>query len=252
MRLALVLLLLAGCSDGRRELDVFAAASLRESCKELAAAFEQTHPDVRVHLNLGASSLLAEQILASSRADVYLCADSMQMDRVELGGRLLKGSRRAFLSNSLVVVAHPREVIWIERPEDLALDQVRRLSLANPAAVPAGRYARDWLRQIGLWDDVGYKVVPALDVRGALAAVESGAADAGIVYATDAAITERVEIAFAVSGAEAPEIEYTAALVDRGDPARAALARAFLELAVGPVGREVFERRGFVLPEAGF
>jgi molybdate transport system substrate-binding protein len=241
----------AACAPAPRELEVFAAASLRESCEELAATFEQRRPGVRVRLNLAASSLLAEQLLASSHGDVYLSADRMQMDRVELGGRLAPGTRRTLLSNELVVVAHPRERIWIERPEDLALEGVRRLSLANPAAVPAGRYAREWLRSVGLWDDVEHKVVPAVDVRAALAAVESGAAEAGLVYATDAALTQRVEVAFVVAGEAAPEIEYQVAAVLQADPQRAALGRDFLAFLEGPVARAVFERRGFRIPEEG-
>ncbi len=228
---------------------MFAAASLREACEQLAERFEQQHPDVRVRLNLAASNLLAAQVLASSHADVFLSADVLQMDRVELGHRLKDGTRRALLSNSLVVVARPGDAIRLERPEDLALDSVRHLSLANPAAVPAGRYARQWLRRIGLWDDVAHKVVPALNVRAALAAVESGAAQAGVVYATDAAVTRRVAVVFEVRGEAAPRIEYAAAVVASGDPAREALAQEFLELLAGPSGREVFERCGFRVPQ---
>jgi len=240
--------LAAGCADGRRELEVFAAASLRESLEELAARFEERHEGLRVRLNLAASSLLAEQILATSRTGVFVSADVPQMERVALGKRLVLGTRRALLSNSLVVVVHPRDVLLVERPEDLARNGVRHLSLANPAAVPAGRYARDWLRSLGLWDDVAHKVAPALDVRGALAAVESGAAEAGIVYATDVATARRAVVALEVTGEHAPEIEYEAAVLAGRDPIVEALAREFVELLEGAVGREVFERRGFRVP----
>ena len=119
---------------------------------------------------------------------------------------------------------------------------MRRLALGDPEAVPAGIYARQWLEKRGLWERLRDRVVPTLDVRAAFAAVESGNADAGIVYRTDAAISKRVRVALEVPEAEAPRIVYAAALLAT---ARGPAARVFFEHLRSPVARGVFERVGF-------
>jgi molybdate transport system substrate-binding protein len=218
---------------------------------------------VRLVFNFGASNMLAEQLIASTHGGVFLSADGLQVDRVELSGRMLDGSRREFLANTLVVVVPadaPSERIP-KRPEDLATDTFPILSLGHPEAVPAGRYAREWLTNLGLWDDVEHKVVPAIDVRAALAAVEAGAADAGIGYATDAAVVTGVRVAFAVEGPAAPDVRYHAAAVRPGsltqsqetaDGLRRAAALALLEFLLGEPAQRVFADHGFLpLPGAG-
>jgi molybdate transport system substrate-binding protein len=258
--------LVAACGEREGqpvELDVFAATSLREACTELGPLFEAAHPGVRLVFNFGASNMLAEQLIASTHGGVFLSADGLQVDRVELSGRMLDGSRREFLANTLVVVVPadaPVERTPV-RPEELATDTYRILSLGHPEGVPAGRYARMWLTNLGLWDDVEHKVVPAIDVRAALMAVESGAADAGIGYATDAAVVTGVRVAFAVEGPAAPDVRYHAAAVKPGsltqsqetsDGLRRSAALALLEFLVGEPAQRVFATHGFLpLPGAG-
>jgi molybdate transport system substrate-binding protein len=256
---ALLTLAFAACGREHAELDVFAAASLREVCEELAPEFEAQHPGLRLVFNFGASNLLAEQIGASTRGGVFLSADGLQLDRIELTGRMAEGTRRTFLANALVVIV-PADATGDGVPAravDLVLERFERLSLAHPEAVPAGRYAREWLTALGLWNDVQHKVVPGVDVRAALAAVESGAADAGIVYATDAAITPGVRVAFRVEGEGAPEIRYHAAAIKPGslaqrkhDGALRTAAFELLEFLGSERAGQVFTAHGF-LPLAG-
>jgi molybdate transport system substrate-binding protein len=160
------------------------------------------------------------------------------MDEVEKAG--LVRDRMELLSNRLVVVVPAESTTALADAEGLT--RARRLALGDPEAVPAGIYARQWLEKRGLWERVRDRVVPTLDVRAALAAVESGNADAGIVYRTDAAISKRVRVAFEVPAAEAPRIVYPAALLAT---AREAAAQAFYEHLRSPAAREVFERLGF-------
>ena len=259
-------LVAAACGEGGGgavELDVFAATSLREACTELGPLFEAEHPGVRLVFNFGASNMLAEQLIASTHGGVFLSADGLQVDRVELSGRMLDGSRREFLANTLVVVvpADAPSERTPERPEDLATDTFPILSLGHPEAVPAGRYARAWLTDLGLWDDVEHKVVPAIDARTALFAIESGAADAGIGYATDAAVVPGVRVAFAVEGEGAPDVRYHAAAVKPGslddshetaDGLRRSAALALLDFLLGEPAQRVFADHGFLtLPGAG-
>lgn len=226
------------------ELRMAAAASLRDVLEELAPALERA-TGARLVLNLGASSDLARQIVAAAKSDLFFSADEGWMDEVAAAGLVDETSRRSSLSNRLVVVVPATSALEIHGARDLAGPAVRRLSLAQPETVPAGRYARAWLESQGAWEAVAARVVPALDVRAALAAVESGAIDAGIVYRTDAARSERVRIAFEVPAGEGPAISYALAAI-AGRP-RLELARRVVAWLAGPDAAAVYERHGFVL-----
>ncbi len=221
------------------EVVVFAAASLADALGEIGRDFE-ARSGLRVVLSFGGSNDLARQIRAGAPADVFVSASAERMDEVERAGLVRAADRVDLLSNRLVVVVPAAALARPATPEDLV--GVRRLALGDPQAVPAGIYARQWLEKRGLWERVRDRVVPTLDVRAALAAVESGNADAGIVYRTDAAISRRVRVALEVPAGEAPRIVYPAALLAG---ARGPAARAFYEHLQTRTAREVFERLGF-------
>jgi molybdate transport system substrate-binding protein len=232
-------LLSAVGTGSREEVTVFAAASLSDAVEEIGRAYEKDSGN-RVVLNVGASNDLARQILAGAGADLFFSADRAQMDVVERAG-LVRGSDRVeLLSNVLVVVVPAAAPTRVGSPADLAL--LRRIALADPEAVPAGVYARDYLESIGLWSALKDRVIPTLNVRAALAAVESGNADAGLVYRTDAALSRRVRVAFTVPAERGPRIVYVLA------PLAASRKPAALELVrrlAGPEARTIFERYGF-------
>jgi molybdate transport system substrate-binding protein len=167
------------------------------------------------------------------------------MDHVAAAGLVDEVSRRSPLSNRLVVVVPVESRLEVRSAADLAGPGVRRLSLAGPETVPAGKYAKAWLTSKGQWEAVAERVIPALDVRAALAAVESGAVDAGIVYRTDAAISKRVRVAHEVPAEEGPKISYALAAL-AGRP-HLTVARAAVEWISGPEAAAVFERHGFVV-----
>lgn len=251
--LSVGLALVAGCAretptTSALELDLYAASSLREVLEEAIPAVERA-TGVRLALNLGASSELARQILAARKADIYFSADEAWMDKVAAAGLVDAPTRRSPLSNRLVVVVPRASTLVITGAGDLASSAVRRLSLANSELVPAGKYARAWLESRGLWEAVSSRVVPALDVRAALAAVESGAAEVGIVYRTDAAISKRVRTAWEVPEGEGPAISYAlAALVERPHLERAREVIAWL---CEPEAGAIFTRHGFLLQPQG-
>src|SRR5688572_23007895 len=163
---------------------VFAAASTTDALRELAPGFTKATGHT-VEFAFGASSDLARQAVAGAPADVFLSADTAKMDQVEKAGLVQPGSRVELLSNRLVVVVPADSKQTVASAAELRA--VKRLTLADPAAVPAGLYAKAWLEKVGLWKELEPRVVPTLDVRAALSAVEAGRVDAGIVYATDAA-----------------------------------------------------------------
>jgi molybdate transport system substrate-binding protein len=225
------------------EITVFAAASLSDALRELAAAYEKTTGDA-VRLNLGASSLLARQIKEGAPADLFLSADEAKMDDLAKAGLIAPATRHRLLSNSLVIVVAADSELKLASAQDLASAKVQRLALAEPETVPAGLYARNFLRKQGLWEAVVGKTVPVENVRAVLAAVESGNVDAGIVYKTDALISRKVRVAFEVPPGDGPRISYPVAVVrGGGNPAGAA---RFLALLTSPAGKSVFAKYGFI------
>lgn len=243
--LASLLLAAAARASPPAEVTVFAAASLTDALKEAASRYERLFGD-RILFNFGASSTLARQIEEGAPADLFLSADEEKMDSLERQGLVRGGTRRSVLSNTLVIVVAVDSSLSISSPPDLASSRVRAIAVAEPRSVPAGIYAERYLRSLGLWTQVIDRIILTENVRAALAAVESGNADAGIVYKTDALISRRVRIAFEVPAGKGPRISYPfAAVRGRGSPEAALRFLAFLE---SPAGLAIFRRYGFLTP----
>lgn len=228
------------------ELAVYAATSTRDVLQGLEPAYEREH-GVELIFNFGSSGDLSNQIVAAAKADVFLSADEKEMDEVEAAQLLAGGTRRPLLSNQLVVIepaGGPSIFTQPFDPSQLAGPGVRLLSLGNVETVPAGRYAKAWLEQRGAWEGVADRILPGVDVRAALAAVESGGAQAGIVYRTDVARSEKARVVHAVPIEEGPKVSYPIAVVS-GRPAERE-ARAFADFLASPAARSAFEEVGFL------
>ena len=223
---------------------VFAAASLTDSLKDIAAAYEKQTGD-KIVFNFAASGPLARQIEAGAPADILFSADEAKMDGLERKGLIVKETRRSRLSNQLVIVTTRDSSLALASPKDLVAPGLKRVVLGDPKTVPAGTYAKEYLMKLELWTAVEKKAVPCESVRAVLAAVESGNIDAGIVYQTDAAISSRVKVAFAISANDGPRISYPLALVK--DSPQPVTARKFLEHLSSPEAEAIFSRRGFIL-----
>ncbi|HEV7732873.1 MAG TPA: molybdate ABC transporter substrate-binding protein [Candidatus Binatia bacterium] len=244
MRRFLLVLLITLSLVGRAAADdllVFAAASLTDAMTELGKTWAAQSP-TKVAFSFGSSNDLARQTRAGAPADVFFSADVEQVAALERDGLIDPATRRDLLSNLLVVVVPIDSKATITSAADLA--GVERLSLGNPDGVPAGRYARAWLQSQGVWDRIAPHVVPAVDVRAALAAVASGNVEAGIVYKTDAAISPKVRVAFEVPRAQGPAIVYALAPLKASKNPEAA---AFARFLAGPTATPVYERLGFVV-----
>jgi molybdate transport system substrate-binding protein len=250
LALALEACLTVGCHSSSRkvELSLFAAASLQDALRAASAAYRQNQPDVRVELNFAGSNALAQQIAASHAADVFFSADEKWMDFLARRHLLVVGSRVALLTNALVIVARKDSSIAVLKPEDLASARYAHLVLANPDAVPAGRYAKQYLESVhaggkSLWDEVSARVVPALDVRAALAAVAADPDRVGIVYASDLVASHDVHALYRVPPGAGPPIRYPVALI-AGRP-HLAEARRLLAFLESPQANAVYRRFGF-------
>jgi molybdate transport system substrate-binding protein len=229
--------------EGRgEELMVFAAASLANVMVEVAELYEREHGD-GIAFSFDASSTLARQIIAGAPVDVFISADEAKMDWLEERGLLLAASRQRLLSNGLVVVAHRDSRVEINQLDDLVQASITRVAMADPAAVPAGIYAKTWLQSAALWEQVESRMIPLQNVRAALAAVESGNADIGWVYRTDAAANQRTRVIFEVPAAETPNISYPVAIL--GNTRSLMAAQRFLDVLRSDEARALFERYGF-------
>ena len=222
------------------EVTVFAAASLTDVLREAAREFESSTGN-KVTFNFAGSNDLARQIRAGAPAEIFFSADKAQMDLVARDGRVGLADRIDVLSNALVIVVPAASAAKVATAADLKA--FGRIALASPDAVPAGIYARTYLEGEGVWAAVKDKVVPTLDVRAALAAVEAEHADAAIVYRTDAARSQRVRVALEVPRNKGPKIVYPLALLSGARPA-AALFRDYL---VSDAARALYEKHGFAV-----
>lgn len=235
-----------GAGQVSGEVLVFAAASLREAMQELGTAF-QRQAGARVTFNFAGSNDLAHQIAAARGMDLFLSASEAWMDTVQNAGRLVPGTRRDLLSNTLVVVANSRDTSTVAEPCALATLPFRNLAMGDPDAVPAGTYARTWMRSVQcggrpLWDAVRDRVAPAPDVRAAMGLVLADPRVMAVAYRTDQiAFADRTRVLYEVR--DGPPIRYALAQVAEGDnPAAAQRFREFLSTSQAA---EVFRRHGF-------
>ena len=234
-----------GEEDGRGEILVFVAASLTDAMNEIKARFEDRTgaTGARVFLSFGGSGTLYRQIVNGAPADVFISASDTQVDALELEGLTLPDTRREILTNGLVVVTHKDSELEIKRPEDLTREGVGKIAVGEPGSVPAGSYAREALINLGLWDELGTKIVPALDVRVVLAYVARQAVEVGIVYSTDATINESVRVVYEFPEDSHTRIIYPAVILK--DTRAVGLAREFVDFVSSAEARGIFESYGF-------
>jgi len=230
----------------RVTLTVSAAASLREVVAELDSVYQAEHPDVAVRANFGASGALRQQIEQGAPVDVFISASERHVDALQRAGLIDPRTRRVLAGNELVLVVPSASPSPARDFRSLAAPAVKRVAIGAAASVPAGEYADEVLRSLGIAEVVGGKAVYGQNVRQVLAYVESGNVDAGIVYRTDAAVSRRVRVAAPAPAGTHRPITYPLAIV-RASP-HPADARAYAAFLLGPRGREVLARHGFTTP----
>lgn len=244
-RLILTASLLLGLSHTlfAGNVKVFAAASLTDVLNAIAKDYAAKSGD-HISFSFAGSNVLARQIELGAPADIFFSADEAQMQNVQKAGQIDASTRRDLLSNTLVIIAPDDSPLGRFQPSDLARPGIKRIALADPRTVPAGVYSKEYLTKLGLWPKIKDKVVPTANVRAALAAVESGNAETGMVYRTDAAISKRVRIICAVPRADGPGIAYPIAMVKGAVNNEA--AKKFLLYLESPAAGAVFKKAGFL------
>ena len=242
--LSLLILGVAPAAAQQRGPLVLAAASLQESLNAAADAWaRKRHP--RPVISFAGSSALARQIEAGAPADLFISADEEWMDHVVKKNLVARGTRAPFLTNSLVLVAPAASKARIAIGPRFALARALgngRLAMADPDAVPAGKYGREALTKLGVWPSVAGKVARAENVRAALAFVARGEAPLGIVYATDARAQKGVRIVGTFPASSHAPISYPVARLARSTNRDAEGFRRFL---ISGEGKAIFRRFGF-------
>lgn len=233
-----------------QELVLSVAVSLKEAVEELGREFVAGRPGVTLRYNFGASGDLQKQIEAGAPVDIFLSAAQRQTDELDRQKLIVPETRRNFARNVLTVVKPADSRVDLTKAADLLESRVGRIVIGNPKTVPAGQYAEESLRALGLWERLQPKLIFAENVRQALDYVARGEVEAGFVYTTDAAArAQGVKEAFRLPEDSYRPVVYPGAVV--AGSKQPALARAFLELLVSERGRTVLARFGFQPPPVG-
>lgn len=227
------------------ELNISAAVSMKDALAEIQKNYQGKNPNVKLIYNLGASGALQKQIEQGAPADIFISAAPKQMNDLEEKNLVKKATRKNLVENKLVVVVPKDSKLEITKYEDLTKAGLQKLALGETATVPAGQYAQEVLKKLQLWDKVQDKVVFAKDVRTVLAYVETGNVEAGIVYQTDAAASDKIKIAATAPEGSHQPIVYPAAILSGSKQAQE--AEAFLAYLFSPESKAVFEKYGFVM-----
>lgn len=249
----LLILSLVGCSSEKTappsptdtqakstEIMISAAASLKDSLTEIQKNYTQTKPDVKLTINFGASGTLQQQIEQGAPVDLFISAGKSQVDALEQKNLLVKESRIDLLGNDLVLVTG-KDNSKIASIEDLT--KAEKVSIGTPESVPAGKYAQDSLNNLKLWDALQPKLVMAKDVTSVLNYVETGNADAGFVYRSDAQSSTKVKVVAVVPESSHKPIVYPAAIISATKNKQA--TEEFLKYLQSPDAQQIFAKYGF-------
>ena len=243
----LALLLFSSVAFAATTVTVFAAASMTESMNRIAELYKRVAPDVEIVYNFDSSGTLRTQIQQGADCDVFISAGQSQMNDVE-AKFVLPGTRFNIVANQVVMIV-PKGVNpkGIDDFRDVVTDKVFLLALGN-SDVPVGQYSEEIYKNLGIWDELKAmkKTTYGSNVKEVLSQVAAGAVDCGIVYSTDAATNNGVEIVAEAPADSHKPITYPAAILN--GPADEAASRAFVEFLRGPEASGIFTAIGFAIP----
>ncbi len=233
----------ASYAQAKADLTISAAVSLKEALVEIESTYKQTSTNIDFSNNFASSGTLAAQIDQGAPVDVFISAAAKQMDDLESKGLLAVDTRHNLLRNSLVLIA-PLDSKLRDFP-GLTDSGIRLIAVGDPASVPAGQYGRQTLLALHLLDKISAKLVFAKDVRQVLTYVETGNADAGLVYLSDAKSSSKVRVVATAPESSHDAIIYPAAVV-KGSRNQAASLK-FIEYLSSPTASAIFVKHGFTI-----
>jgi molybdate transport system substrate-binding protein len=226
-------------------LNVSAAASLTDALNEIIELYKPVATNVTVTPNYGSSGALQTQIEEGASVDVFLSAAQTQMDTLEGKSLIATGTRKNLLENKVVLITPKGATPEVTDFAGLNSEAVTKIAIGDPASVPVGQYAQEAFTSLGIWDAISAKANLGTDVRQVLTWVETGESDYGVVYATDASVSDKVTvISEAPAGSHKPVV-YPGAVIAASTNQEA--AKAFLDFLSGSQASEVFVKYGFAL-----
>jgi molybdate transport system substrate-binding protein len=227
------------------ELNVSAAASMTDALAAVNDLYMEKNKNAKITANFASSGTLQKQIEQGAPADVFISAGAKQMQALQDGGLLLDGTRANLLNNRVVLVVPANSSLSLTDFNGLLNDNVKKIAIGDPESVPAGTYGKQALDVLGIYEQVKSKLILCSDVRQVLSYVEAGNVDAGIVYSTDAAITDKVKIAADAPAEVNSKIVYPVAVIKASQKVDA--AEAYIAFLFSADARAVFEKYGFVV-----
>lgn len=246
--------ILAGCTQGngpgdgnpsekqKTELIIAAASSLKDAMEELKGLYEAQETGVTLTFTFDSSGTLQQQIEQGAPVDLFVSAAMKQMSALKEKGLIVEESMVELLENKVVLIC-AEGITGITSFEDLAKDSVEKIALGEPSSVPVGQYAEEILSNLGIQEAIQPKVVYGKNVREVLSWVETGNAEVGVVYATDAKISDKVvTVTEAPQGSHSPVI-YPAAVMKASENQE--VAQAFLKFLLTEEAEGVFEKYGY-------
>lgn len=235
--------------DAPVQLTISAAASLTDSLQEIQTLYQQQHPNVSLTFNFAASGTLQKQIEQGAPADLFFSAGSKQMEALLSAKLIDTAHEKDLLANQLVLVVPKDSSFSLTSPKDLTNENIKKIAVGTPESVPAGMYAKQTLESASLWDSLQSKLVLTKDVKQVLSYVETGNAEAGFVYKTDAMDSDGVKVAFTTKADSHDPILYPAGIVSATThPQEAA---AFYDYLQTDEAQAIFVKHGFVKASLG-
>lgn len=226
-------------------LTVSAAISLKESLQELKQTYQRSQPNVAITYNFGASGALQQQIEQGAPVDIFFSAAAKQIDALQSKGLLLEGSRKNLLGNRIVLVVPSNSKVAISDFKSLTISSVKKIAVGEPRSVPAGQYAEEIFKSMGMLEQIKSKLVYGNNVRQVLTFVETGNVDAGIVYITDAKASNQVKVAATAPQNSHSPIVYPVAVIKSSKNPN--VAKGFLDFLSSSNAKAVFTKYGFIV-----
>jgi molybdate transport system substrate-binding protein len=245
-----LLIVLSACSgkgapaqkQEKSELTISAAASLNDALKEIKTTFEKKHKNIQLSINLGGTGALQQQIIQGAPVDVFISAAKDKFEDLVQKGLIKREDSNDLLGNQLVLIT-PKSHSAIQSFSDLSDKRVSKIAIGTPETVPAGMYAKQTLQKYKLWDKLSPKLILAKDVRQVLTYVETKSVDAGIVYLTDAKISNKVNIVETASKNTHNPIIYPAGIIKETKHHKE--AATFMDFLRSAPAQKTFEKYGF-------
>lgn len=234
----------AAPTDAKVDVNISAAASLTDALGEIQQEYKK-ESNANLQFNFGASGTLQQQIQGGAPCDLFISASKANMDTLEDGGLIVKDSRKDLLGNKLTLIAAKEKAEAIKGYDALTTDEVASIAVGTPETVPAGKYAQQSLQTLGIWDQIQSKIVYGKDVKGVLEYVDTGNADCGFVYKTDAMLMNTGVVVMDMPEDSHDPIVYPAALIK--DSAQQGAASKFYDFLQSDFSKGVFEKYGFTV-----